>query len=55
MDIYFESGIALYRSRTKPTTPGLDVAGEKNRCATNTDLQTGRLAGKRGKLCCGML
>ena len=37
MDIYFESGIALYRSRTKPTTPGLDVAGEKSQCGTNAD------------------
>ena len=30
MEIYFESGIALYRSRTKPTTAGLDVAGENS-------------------------
>ena len=37
MDIYFKSCITLYRSRTRPTTNGLDVAGAKSRCATNTD------------------
>ena len=34
----FKSGIALYRSRTKPTTALLDVTGENSRHFTTPQL-----------------